>query len=241
MTTLVLLPGMHGSAELFAEFVTALGVEHQAIAISYPRDQPLDYWQLEAMVRPRLPSNRPFVLLGESFSGPIALSIAASPPNGLRGIVLCDSFARNPRPVLGALRYTCGILPVWPRIYAPVIRWVLGRFSSTVLCDAIVRAVAQVPPMVLRTRIRAVLGADVTPRLSHIRVPTLYLQAARDRIVPRTAARLISRSLPGLRVVEFDAPHFLLQAVPAAAAREVQAFLRRIMLEEPRHDPAHQV
>jgi pimeloyl-ACP methyl ester carboxylesterase len=239
MATLVLLPGMHGSGELFAEFVAALGAEHEAIAISYPRDQPLDYAQLESIVRSGLPSDRPFVLLGESFSGPIAVSIAASAPSRLRGLVLCGSFAKNPIPLLGMLRHVSSILPIWPGIYGLGVRFVLGRFSRSVHPDAIVRAITRVSPAVLRARIRAVLTTDMTLRLSHIHVPVLYLRATKDRIVPRAAACLISRSLSSIQVLELDAPHFLLQAVPVAAAREVRAFLRRTVFEEPSDVLAH--
>jgi pimeloyl-ACP methyl ester carboxylesterase len=115
---------------------------------------------------------------------------------------------------------------------------VLGRFSSPVHRDAIVRAITRVSPTVLRARIRAVLSTDMTRRLPHIQVPVLYLQATKDRIVPRAAARVISRSLPGIQVVKLDAPHFLLQVVPVATAREVQAFLRRTTFEEVHDDPA---
>ena len=98
MIALVLLPGMDGTGQLFGRFLEALGPEVRAIVIAYPPAQNLDYSQLEAFVRSKLPSDQPFVILGESFSGPIAVSIAASPPDGLRGIVLCCSFVRNPRP-----------------------------------------------------------------------------------------------------------------------------------------------
>jgi pimeloyl-[acyl-carrier protein] methyl ester esterase len=219
---------MDGSGNLFAEFIAALGAEHEAIAISYPQDQPLDYSQLETIVRSRLPPDQPFVLLGESFSGPIALSISASAPSGLCGLVLCGLFAKYPVSLLANLRHFTSIFPIWSSVYAPLVRLVLGQFSNPVRCHAIVRAVTQVSPAVLRARIRAALSTDMTPRLQHICVPVLYLQATKDRIVPRAAARLISRSLPGIQVVELDAPHFLLQAVPVAAAREVQAFLRSL-------------
>jgi pimeloyl-ACP methyl ester carboxylesterase len=229
MVTLVLLPGMHGTAELFAEFAAALGPEHEAIAVPYPPDLPLGHAQLESIARTRLPTDRPFVLLGESFSGPIAISIAASAPSGLRGLVLCVSFAKNPLPLFAALRHFTGILPIWRGAYAPFVRLMLGRFSTPARLAAILRAMESMSQGVLRARIRATLSVDATPRLSHIRVPVLYLQAARDRVVSRSAARLLSRSLSGIQVVELDAPHFLLQVAPAAAAREVKAFLRQIV------------
>jgi pimeloyl-ACP methyl ester carboxylesterase len=229
MVTLVLLPGLHGTADLFAEFAAALGPEHEAIAVSYPPDLPLDYAELESIVRPRLPADRPFVLLGESFSGPIAISIAASAPSGLCGLVLCVSFAKNPLPLFAALRHFSGILPIWRSAYVPFVRLMLGRFSTSLRIAAMMRAIAPVGPAVLRARIRAILSVDATPHLSHIHVPVLYLQAAKDRVVSGAAAQLISRSLPGTQIIELDAPHFLLQVVPAAAAREVRAFLRQIV------------
>jgi pimeloyl-ACP methyl ester carboxylesterase len=238
MATLVLLPGMHGSGELFADFVAALGAQHETIAITYPQDQPLDYAQLESIVRYELPSDRPFVLLGESFSGPIALSIAASAPRQLRGLVLSSSFAGNPIPLLGVLRHFGGAIPIWPGFHGLVVRLVLGRFSRSMHPDAIVRAVTQVPTAVLRARIRAVLSTDLIQRLPHIPVPVLYLQATKDRVVPRAAVRPIFQLLSCIQVVELDAPHFLLQAAPVAAAREVDAFLRQTVFEDPSNVPA---
>jgi pimeloyl-ACP methyl ester carboxylesterase len=233
MVALVLLPGMHGTGELFAEFLAALGSEHEGVTVSYPPDQPLDYAQLEFFVRSRLPTDRPFVLLGESFSGPIAISIAASAPSGLRGLVLCVSFPKNPLPLFGAIQHVTSVFPIWRGAYALFARLVLGRFSTSVRSEAIVQAIAQVSPAVLRARIRAVLSVDVTPKLSRVRVPVLCLQAANDRLVLKAAGRQMYRLLPGIQVVELDAPHFLLQAVPAAAAREVDIFLRRIIVEDP--------
>jgi pimeloyl-[acyl-carrier protein] methyl ester esterase len=229
MVALVLLPGLHGTADLFAEFAAALGPEHEVIAISYPPDQPLDYAELESIARSHLPADRPFVLLGESFSGPIAISIAASAPSGLCGLVLCVSFAKNPLPLFAALRHFAGILPIWPGAYAPLVRLMLGRLSTPARLAAILRAMVPMSQGVLRARIRAVLSVDATPHLSHIRVPVLYLQATKDCVVSRSAARKISRLLPGIQIVELDAPHFLLQVVPAAAAQEVKAFLRQIV------------
>src|SRR5262249_40627769 len=103
MVALILLPGMDGTAKLREEFVAALGPTIEATAIPCPTEQPLGYPELESLVRSSLPVDRPYVLLGESFSGPIAISIAGSCPPGLRAIVLCGSFVRNPRPILGSL------------------------------------------------------------------------------------------------------------------------------------------
>src|SRR6266567_2475238 len=75
---LVLLPGLDGTGKLFAAFVRALGAGVESRVIGYSPDEPLGYEELEPQVRAALPRDRPYVLLGESFSGPIAMRIAAS-------------------------------------------------------------------------------------------------------------------------------------------------------------------
>lgn len=51
-------------------------------------------------------------------------------------------------------------------------------------------------------------------------------RATRDWLVPKSAGGLITTIRPATKVVEIDAPHFLLQTAPAQAAREVAAFAR---------------
>src|SRR5262245_43667311 len=101
MTELVVLPGLDATGTLHDEFLCLAG-EHFGAArvIANHRDQRLDYTALEAWVRERLPTQAPYVLLGESFSGPLVLAIAASPPTLLRGLVLTATFARAPMPAL---------------------------------------------------------------------------------------------------------------------------------------------
>src|SRR5689334_8209434 len=97
MTTLVLLPGLDGTGELFAAFVAALR-GHDVQIVDYPRDRAMSYAALEEFVREKLPGEVDYFLLAESFSGPIAISVAASSPPHLRGLILCGSFAANPLP-----------------------------------------------------------------------------------------------------------------------------------------------
>lgn len=227
MTTLVLLPGFDGTGLLLADFVACFGPDVDVIVVSYPRDEPLGYAGLEAVARSFLPSDRPFFLLGESFSGPIAISIAASAPPGLLGVILCCSFARNPLPLLAVARPFVRVLPVRTLPVSWLGPFLLGRFSTPVLRSALARAVVSVAPAALRARARAVLSVDVSVSLARIEAPVLYLRASEDRIVPKLSADLVVSMAPDARVVEFAAPHFLLQVLPSAAASAVASFMGR--------------
>src|SRR5450755_3555099 len=98
LPVLVLLPGLDGTGKLFAEFVQVLSPKVECVVVAYPKDQPMGYGELEGLVVSALPNNRPFVLLGESFSGPLAIRIAARAPKGLVGLILSVTFAKNPYP-----------------------------------------------------------------------------------------------------------------------------------------------
>jgi pimeloyl-ACP methyl ester carboxylesterase len=89
MPTLVLLPGMDGTGELFANLVDAMPEPFELITVRYPTDQELSYSELKAFVQAACPVSRPFVLLAESFSTPAAIQYAATMPPNLCGLVLC--------------------------------------------------------------------------------------------------------------------------------------------------------
>lgn len=229
MTSLVLLPGLDGTATLLSAFIECVRPTFDTVeALSYPPDQPLDYAGLESIVRQALPRSRPFVLLGESFSGPLALSIAARPPPNLTGLVLSTTFARNPvlplRPFASLTRFA----PV-RRLPLPLISWwLLGQWAKPELETALHAAILAVEPAVLRARATAALRADVTDRLSQISVPVLCLHATKDRLLFPNTGRSLPSALAQASVVDIAAPHLLLQTEPAAAARAIAGFAAKL-------------
>ena len=229
MVTLVLLPGLDGTGLLFSDFVSAFAPEFETTVVRYPTDQCLSYAELESMVRASLPAGRPFVLLGESFSGPIAISISASRPRGLVGLILCCSFARYPRRLLAKLRLLVPVIPVKGRFVSLVGRVANGRGVSRALRSRLREVAAKVSSSVLRARIGEVLRVDVRDKLPEIEVPILYLRASYDGVIPRRASEEIRRLVPRVRVVEFAAPHFVLQAVAPRAAEVVGEFAREVV------------
>lgn len=226
MVTLVLLPGMDGSGDLFESFVIALRGRVKTRVVRYPDDASATrYDDLVELAANALPRDEPFVLVGESFSGPVAVSLAARRPQGLAGLVLCATFVRNPRPLFGGLRGLLGFIPALAPPLAPLHFALLGRFATPASRAAFRAAMAQARPMTLRDRLQAVLGVDVSARLAGVDVPMLYLRATQDRVVPASAGRLIERLRPDMQVETMDAPHFLLQAAPEAAADAIVRFV----------------
>ena len=165
------------------------------------------------------------MLLGESFSGPIAIRIAADPPPGLVAVILCVTFARNPYPMFAwagpfAAAMPVKSLPGWLR--APFM-W--GSLSPDAAPATAERATAGVDASVLQHRIAAVLAVDETAALSRIRMPVLVLQASVDHVVPGAATRHLLSHLSGAAHVEIEGPHLLLQTRPRECAAAITRFI----------------
>ncbi len=228
LPALVLLPGLDGTGELFADFVAALAPDVETIVVPYPRDLPQTYDELEAVARSFLPTDRPYVLLAESFSGPIGISIAASNPTGLCGLVLCCTFAKLPFPFGKWMHRIAGNAPIALVPQSSLDLVLLGRHMTRTLRERFASTLATVAPEVLRLRAQQALLVDRSALLAQIRVPTLCLHAREDQLISNRATRNLAGRMADARIVEFDAPHFLLQVRPLESAAALQRFLQAV-------------
>lgn len=221
---LVLLPGMDGTGELFGPLLACLPLEMRASVIAYP-DRPATYAEHLSFAQHELPRNEPYVLLGESFSGPVAVSIAASAPPNLRGLILCASFLTCPNPALKLLRPFTPLAS--PKLVPAFLaqRSLLGRFATPELRTAQSRALRHVASSTLTARLRAMADVDVRAEMRSIGVPTLYLQASEDRLVGARFAEEYSSHAHEARIGRIEGPHLLLQANPRACANVIVDFI----------------
>lgn len=222
---LVLMPGLDGTGKLFTDFVQRVSPAVECVVVAYPQDQPMGYADLEGLVGSACPKDRPFVLLGESFSGPLAIRMTAKQPAGLVGLILSASFAKNPFPFLGWARGLAAFVPVkgLPRWLRAPLMW--GSLSPSSATSQTERAMSGVSAGVIRRRIAGLLGVDETAALRQVRVPTLVLRASRDRVISRRATQVIMDNLTTAELIAIDGPHLLLQARAAECAQVVLRFL----------------
>lgn len=222
---LILLPGMDGTGELFADFVDALPDSIEPVVIRYPENETLSYQQLEALVARELPSEGDYIILGESFSGPIAISLAAKSPSGLKGVILCCTFAKNPRPLLTSLG---GILPVSAipkRIRDSVMFGWRKKYDAALSLDKILQRISD---EILNYRIREIRLCNVETLLKSIAIPVLYMRAMRDQLIPKKVADEVMGKIKNATIAELDGPHMLLQVNPSESSRVVSSFIQDI-------------
>jgi pimeloyl-ACP methyl ester carboxylesterase len=224
MTTLVLLPGMDGTGMLFANFIAEYAGD--TLVISYPADLPLGYDELEQYILQRLPTDKPFILVGESFSGPLAISLAAKKLPLLRGLVLVCTFVKLPGPNMSArLKEALQRVPIWHAPLALSAALLGGRFMTPSIRHQLARALESVSPAAWRARLQALLTVDVSSALRELTLPMLYLRATKDRVVFRSASERILSLNNRVAIVDIEAPHLLLQTQPHQAVAAVHAFV----------------
>ena len=227
-TAIVLLPGLDGTGTLFRPFLPYIEPSLRPIVVRYPENEQLGYDALLDIVIRALPTQEPFVILGESFSGPLALMAAATRPPGLEAVVLCATFIRNPLWIRASfLRHL--VHPSLFRFYPlfSAVKTVIGGYSSPELRASIAAAVAAVSPRVVAHRVHEVLEVDASAPLQSCTVPILYLRGNRDLVVPGHNAREVAAASKLVTVTTLKSPHLILQTRPLEAATAIVRFLEK--------------
>ncbi len=228
MRTLVLLAGMDGSDRLFEPLRAAAPPGVETVAIGYPPGAANSYDDLIPLVREALPRDRAFHLLGWSFSGPLALMVAAERPPLLRSVILAASFVTRPVPYLP--RWVSRLAtPALFRFYPAASRTkaLLGGYGTTEIRRLLAEAHANSGAVALACRARAAMSVDATAALVSCPVPVLYLRAARDGVIAASRADEAKRALASLEIADIAGPHLALVTNPAAAWAAIGPFLER--------------
>jgi pimeloyl-ACP methyl ester carboxylesterase len=227
----VLLPGFDGTGMLYAPLLRALPPRVVPIVVRYPSNRICSGSELVEIVLSSLPESKPYVLIAESFSGPIALR--ASHLQAPTALVLCASFAVCPLPsfVITALRIIGSAMFRGPPPKWFVRRYLIGDAPNDVL-SLFYNAIAAVSPQVLAHRFDVLLEFNGKYASGKLECPLLYLQATEDRLVSARSARSMERQYPGVRIERIESPHLVLQVQPQAAVHAILNFLAQLSLRE---------
>jgi len=228
--TLVLLPGLDGTGTLFVDLISALPPTLKVNIARYPTDRFLSYPELVPCVRGVFPSSRPFLLVAESFSTPLAAMLAATRLPNLAGLVMCAGFITNPTGSWSLLVRALARPPLF-RLSPPswaLEHFLIGTSSPGNLEVGVRQALRLVNPGVLAGRIQAVLGCDARDDLARTKTPLMYIQAESDRLVRAESLREIQRLRPDTVLALIPAPHLVLQREPQKAAEIIVRFIRQL-------------
>ncbi len=195
---LVLLPGMDGTGLLFKPLIDALPDSIEIQIVSYSATEKQTYSELVEIVIKQLPKH-PFVLLAESFSGPIAYLLSLHKNVPISQLILVASFLSNPFPRASAI---LRLLPLNILLSLPVPSCLLqyfcfGSLANDELLVLFGNSLKQVSSRVLAFRLRQILS---------IRIPVVR-SSVDCLIITASSDRLISAS------ISVDIKHFFIDPV----------------------------
>ena len=226
---LVLLPGMDGTGLLLKPLIDCLGSRLETNLLDYPTDEILSYEEIISHVETILSGyDEEFVILAESFAGPIALSLAQKGIPGLRALVLVVTFAATPRHFLLNLTRFLPMVRILgmplPRRFAR--RMMLGSKAPEEILDSLLKVFYMISPEVFASRLDEMRRLCLPQK--EIDLPALYIQATKDRLLPDNAVEDIKALMPHLEIDRVEGPHMVLEVHPQTCARLITGFLNSL-------------
>lgn len=181
------------------------------------------YTDLYELIRSRVGRLSEYYVLGWSFSGPLALMVAAADSARVRGVILSASFVRPPRTGLTWLRWACVAPAVWAGQYLPL--WLFMPADDAMLMVKTV-TFQRIGARTIAARLRQVLGVDARGALRACQSPVLYLAASDDHLVPAQNVEEIARLHPSCAVTTITGQHFAMFTNPGESAAAIAGFIR---------------
>jgi pimeloyl-ACP methyl ester carboxylesterase len=228
--TLVLIPGLACTAQLFEPQIAALSPERTIVVADHARDDSIP------VIAARLLRDAPdrFALAGLSMGGYVAMEVMRQAPQRVERLALLDTSARPDTPeasqdrerliaVAEAGRLEEIHAALWPRLVHP------ERRSDGTLQDIMLEMLRETGPDAYIRQQRAIMArADSRLSLPGIEIPTLVLVGEGDAITPPEIAREMAEMIEWASLVVIPgAGHMSTLEQPDRVIEALQLWLNR--------------
>lgn len=196
---IVLVPGMDGTGELFYRQVPLLEKSY-SVATYALRDEATSMEvladDLKRVIEQAAPEEKRAIVMGESFGGTVALSMALKYPKHVSGLVILNSF-----PYFAPqfrLRLAIAGISLIPWGAMNLVRYMTSffmhsRHTHRDELKTFLELTARTTRRGYGNRLRILKTYDVRERLCELQCPTLFLAAENDHLIPSVAqARLMA-------------------------------------------------
>lgn len=219
---LVLLPGLDGTGELFTPLINQLDSSIETQIITYDLNTKQTYDELTQYVLSNLPKEE-FVLLAESFSGPIAYQVASIRPKELKSLIIVASFLERPKPTLLKLLTLMPSKLLTLPLPTFIIRFFfLGFIVKSEIILLFKMSIRKVSSGVIHFRLKELLKLRFEDCYKKIHMPTIYIQATDDKLVSSTAFNDWEVVSKNIQLFQVQGEHFILQSNPVKCAEIIR-------------------
>jgi pimeloyl-ACP methyl ester carboxylesterase len=226
--TLMLVPGLNCTAELFGRQIEALSGEYDVRVADHRQDESIG--AIAARILEAAPER--FAIAGLSMGGYISLEVLRQAPGRIARLALLDTTARpdteegrrNRERLIafaeaGRLEEVHPVL--WPRLMHP------SRYGDKALEAVVLKMMRDTGPEAFVRQQKAIMGRpDSRPMLPGIEIPTLVLVGEQDAITPPEMAREMAEAIEWASLVVVpECGHLSTLEQPEAVNQALSAWL----------------
>ncbi len=209
---LILLPGMDGTGILFQPFLDIFPDKIETQVITFPCNEKLSYQELISYVCDKLPKDNDYVLLAESFSGPIAYEISKKENERLKAVIFVASFIQPPNKLLSLAKVIPFYFLIPKKLPEFILRLLLGSWANKELNLLINKALSKVSSQAMEFRVKEM--ACLSTHIEPIEKNCIYIQANSDNLVSQRNAISIESVSKNFKLFKVEGSHFVLQVNP---------------------------
>lgn len=207
---------MDGTGNLFSPLLRALS-NFDCELIRLPETGAQDYASITRYVKEKLPEED-FIIVAESFSGPIAAALAKEGIDSLKGVIFVATFLSAPSRILLAIAQ---ILPLKLLSNLPFAKHFhkalfIGAGASNELMHLFISTVRSLPSVLIKARLSSMHSLAFSA--DKIELPVGYIQAASDKLVSADKFIEFDNYFNNIHIRKIEGPHFILQANPKECA-----------------------
>jgi pimeloyl-ACP methyl ester carboxylesterase len=188
-------------------------------------DRILSYTECVRLTASSLFSSRPFVLVGHSMGGAVALEMGIHPPKNLAGMVLVGTGSRLTvtRAIFQMIREDLDVF------FQTITQFAFAPGATREVRENFIHAVRDCRPTVLFNDFKACDSFDVRDRLEKIHLPVLILCGAEDQLTPTKYSAYLHEKIEASRLVIVpQAGHLVMAEQPEIMNEAVESFLREL-------------
>lgn len=215
---LILLPGLDGTGKLFQPLLKILPSDIDVLVINYPTHKLLNYNELVEYVLSYIPINEKFILVAESFSGPIAYSISQQKGKTLVSIIFVATFLEQPKPTILKILIKLPLnyllkfsVPIF------ILRYIF--FSKNIdkqIIQTLKKTLKNIPVETIIHRIQKI--STLQKALIKVDMNVYYILAQKDKIIPYKVINSFQNIFNKVKIYPLNSGHLVLQSFPKECA-----------------------
>jgi len=184
-----------------------------------------DYVQWFKNFIEKMQIKEPFFLLAHSFGGRVAIKFAVKYPEKIKSLFLCSSAGIKSKSYKSKIFYYCSRIGEYLFSRRPLLKFKNGARNT--FYQVIRQRDYLETKGIMRETIKKVIAEDLFPCLSKIKVKTLIVWGANDRMVPIKYAHIMKKEIPNSKLVILPeighGPHL---EIPEKFTQEILQFVK---------------